>query len=230
MRYFKISEIGPRKENQDRFSIAEQSERLLCCVADGVGGVEFGGLASDFIVEQFKLLDGIPTFRELETWIKSCHEQLVRKSVFEWNGRAATTFTCGIISNNHIYGVHVGDSRVAIVRERDIEVVTDEHTEAGRRKKEDATLFEYLRFPRNSPIEAVVGIDGMLNIQRFYSQVRSKDRIVLSTDGFHDIFPLSELLSLSKRNLNFDMFASKLKTEIDNRILRDNLTVIVVEV
>lgn len=230
MKYFSLSNVGPRKENQDRFSIIERKERLLCCVADGVGGVEFGGIASEMVVESFKLLEGIPSFSELEIFIRKCHSELIKKSESELHGRAATTFTCGIISDKHIYGLHVGDSRASLIQNDKIILLTEIHTEAGRLNKKSSERDANYSFVRNTPIESVIGINGMLTTQRFFFEIRKKDRIILSTDGFHNIISNSDLLNLSQRNQNFDFFKTKLEIEIENRVLRDNLTAVVIEI
>lgn len=74
---------------------------------------------------------------------------------------------------------------------------------------------------------------GNMNLyapQKVYFQLNPSDRLIFSTDGFHDTISKRELRDISTVNSSFEQFNKQLVIEIENRVLKDNTTFITVEI
>ena len=52
MKYFTYTNIGPRDINEDSFFATIKDGTLYACIADGVGGMDYGDIVSKFAAIQ----------------------------------------------------------------------------------------------------------------------------------------------------------------------------------
>src|SRR5262249_1185441 len=118
-----------------------RSHGALVVLADGVGGLERGEVASQLAVETT-----IAGFREAKP--NTPPSQLLFRLVNAANlavydhgmenrdrGRMATTRTCSLLRNNEITIGHVGDCRVYLIQEGRIRRVSVDHSYAAMQLK-----------------------------------------------------------------------------------------------
>lgn len=222
---------GPRSENEDSFSVKNCGANLYSCIADGVGGSKCGRLASKHSVESF--MSKIETsggrlkeiLLEINEEIKSLQEKFP-----ECKGMA-TTFTGCQIKNYKLLGVHLGDSRLCVLRGNGIKQLTDTHTEASRLLKAGKlSTTDFLEYPRKHIIESALGMAGELTIQVFDFELLQGDRIILTTDGFHDLIKKYEFRDLSIKSKDLATFGRLLVDLLLSRKLSDNATFVAIEV
>ena len=96
---------------------------------------------------------------ELQEIIKSAHQKLkdLQSINVECKGMA-TTFTGCLITGNLLNGVHVGDSRLCILRGNGIKQLSENHTEVERLLKAGKIKWEDVEtYPRKHILESAVG-------------------------------------------------------------------------
>lgn len=231
MKYFTYTDIGPRAVNEDSFYAVIKNGELYACVADGVGGIGLGDFASQFVTKLF--VENIDNFKVAPLICSNTINSKLAEytnNKFE-NKNAATTFTAAIINLNSLNGVHVGDSRICILRGNGIKQITEEHNEAGRLVREGKLSVADKKFyPRKNIVEHIMGNLNLYSPQSIYFELEPFDRIIFSTDGFHDVITKKEIRDISINNKSFDQFNKQLVVEVENRMLKDNTTFISIEV
>lgn len=227
--FYGLSITGPRLENEDSYDVELYQNSLIASVADGVGGRKCGAIASKLACETFKNEAKINS--DTNDIVSKIQNKIVNFSkTTESCVGLASTFSGCYINDRIVTVIHVGDSRICILRGNGIRQITYEHTEGFRLlKKGLLTQEQYLNYPRKHVIESAFGIENDFMFQTLSFKINYGDRILISTDGFHNIFSKQELRDFSLSN-NLENLYSVLKNEINNRKLVDNTTFVIIEV
>jgi len=114
--YATYTDKGSRENNEDSIVVRESEGRLLLVVADGLGGLDCGEVASKIACDTAaRLFEKMEEVNEanLESMIKSCDMDICEYQ----NGnpeceKMRTTFSMVVCANKKVYRSHVGDSRV----------------------------------------------------------------------------------------------------------------------
>lgn len=197
--------------NEDRTLIKRYDNgAFLIAVADGIGGEPAGDLAAQIVVESLESFNQ-DSDAPLEDLIRSIRAagRLILKEV-DRNQRLegmGTTTTAVFNRENLSHWIHVGDSRLYLVRKRKIKQITEDHTPAGILLAEGEITKEEARIHplRNLLFECVGCGDFSADSGTF--RVTEGDILLLATDGLHTAFPeetISEILHLTpdlKENL-----------------------------
>jgi protein phosphatase len=228
---FKYSDKGSRIENQDTVEALELNGFYIACVADGVGGGNCGKLASQTIVDLF-ISNKYDTNINLTEVIETAHNKIkYLQSVNTDCSGMATTFTGCIIDGNNLKIVHVGDSRLCILRGNGIQQLTDSHTEAYRLYRAGKIKFEDIKnYPRRHILESAVGIDENLTIQSLEFGLLQGDRILLTTDGVHDIISKQEFRDLSMRSDSVTVYGYEIVSLLKSKKITDNVSFVILSV
>lgn len=232
MKFVKYTATGSRKDNQDSLAVFETGEGICACVADGVGGQEHGGYASHFVVAEFEWYCKEIKHPDLTAFANNTNARLIGAVKDEFNGaNSSTTFTGGVIMDQIVRGIHVGDSRVCVLRGNGIKQLTQVHTELGRLIREgkvDAN--DKKNYRGRNILEQAFGRAENFNPQQFEFDLLVGDRILFSTDGFHETLTKEEIRDLSIRYNSVEELCRQFIIELDNRMLTDNSTFICIEV
>jgi len=228
---YEYTNKGRRAENQDSFGYKKLDYVIIGCIADGVGGVSGGKIASQYSVDNY--LEKVTDINDnLNIVIEDIHRSIVklqRKKV--QYDRMATTFTGCVVSKNKIKGVHLGDSKLFILRRDSIRQFTSSHTEVGRLLRTGKlTKEEAKSYPRKNFIESAIGMKDTITIQTFEFELEQYDRILLTTDGVHNVVSNIEFRDLSKKNKNINGFGDDLVTLLKDKPTSDNFTFLIIEI
>jgi protein phosphatase len=195
IRYAALSDTGlVRESNQDT---AYAGSRLLA-VADGYG--EGGAPASAAAVEVLKHLEagGIPA-GDLLNVLKDAIEQAER-AVHGLAGsgssstEAGTTLTAMLWTGSQLALVHVGDSRVYLLRDGELFRITHDHTmvqsmvDDGRLSPEEAASH-----PQRSMLVRALGRGADATPDMRLHDARRGDRYLLCSDGLSTVVPTEEI-------------------------------------
>lgn len=203
---------------------------MAVAVADGLGGLLGGEFAANLAVQVFS--DTIrrsprPDLREV---IGDIHAAIIAEQQRDTNKRSmATTFSGALLEGDHLYGVHCGDTRVSIARNKGIMRLTTDHTEA-QRLYQDGKLSrsELAVYPRKNILASALGIQGSPKIDTFSIELLAGDRILLTSDGFHNRILLREARKLLDHASSPQHFCLLIQGEMELRKPDDNYSVIVV--
>lgn len=231
MNHIQISSQGPRAENQDCAAVEELSDgSLLCCVADGVGGHNGGKVASNEAIHIFINLVKQNVY-SLEDCALKTHEAISKMSVSDPSlFGMATTLSAVLISENRITGIHCGDSRVYLLRANGIKQLTDDQTEVarlikiGKLTKEDA-----IDYPRKNVLYSAIGGNKTPELQVLNFDIKSGDRLILTTDGAHNFLPKRFLRDASIASNSIGLLITKLEQQLLASELNDNYTIVAVQ-
>ena len=126
------SDVGfVREKNED--SLLLDDEKGIFCVADGVGGLPFGDLASRLAVKFFAALvhdsDDCSTIEELRQISSQIHKDIVDcgQLVGGENGIATTFSAVRLLSDKFIFS-HVGDSLIFLNQGSGFQKISKCHT------------------------------------------------------------------------------------------------------
>jgi PPM family protein phosphatase len=232
MEYYKYTNIGPRERNEDSLYVDIHYNSVFASIADGVGGLPHGEIASKFVIEKFKnniLAENKLSFREMLIETNSDLEKLAKDEFHvDFIG---TTFSGLYANNKRIKGIHIGDSRVILIRAGEIQILTTDHSELGRLIREKKiSQKESKNYIRKNIIEFVLGNKEHFKFMEFDIESKPNDRLLISTDGFHESITNDIILRISNKYKSLKEVHRKLIIEVENRVLRDNTSFICIEI
>jgi PPM family protein phosphatase len=229
-------------DNETRVYGGSQGKLLI--IADGMGGEAAGERACTIAVDQvttyvlnslawcFRLEEGSEHDFEdhLKEALESCQKSI--QSVIDKHPemkRMGTTMTMVYIVWPRAFVVHVGDSRCYLLRNRQLDQITVDHTmseimaEAGPMSREEA---------RHSPMghalwNVLGGCSNELAVDVYKLTLERDDILLLCTDGLYDMVPHEELQELLNSNTSAEAACRKLVDLANKNGGRDNITVIV---
>jgi len=221
------SDIGClRKNNEDSFGYWEpedddefQRKGRVAVVADGMGGYEGGQEASRLAVEAllcvYRDFAGDDPQQALVAGLQAAHDGIRNyASAHPALQGMGTTCTAVAIVEDALYYVHVGDTRLYLIRDGKIRQVTRDHSyvgrlvEAGMISREEAETH-----PQRNILTAAVGTADELTMDSpgRPERLRSEDVLVLCSDGLwgmvHDHEILGALREQSAERAGRDLIA-----------------------
>lgn len=212
--YAEISSPGPVRENNEDFVGFWQPQTLeekrgrgaIAALADGVGGLDHGEVASRLAVEtslsffRGDIDDKSP--QQTITQIFNAANLAVYDRTMENHGRSpmATTLCVVILKDDEIVVGNVGDSRVYLIRKGEIKQLSTDHSYVGMQQKfgliseQDAKTSEH-----RSVLTRSVGQDPMIRVDVETTTVFKGDRVVLCSDGLYAHVADSEIAEIVMR-------------------------------
>ncbi|MGQ3673596.1 PP2C family protein-serine/threonine phosphatase [Xanthobacter sp. TB0136] len=202
----------------------------IACVADGLGGMGGGDIASKLAVSTFRkyLEKREATDAALAAAAKEAHLEIhAAQQSGEKQNRMATTLTAIAISNAGMVGVHCGDTRAVIARGNGIKKLTKDHSE-GQRLFEAGKLTkdELATYQRKHILDSALGDKGDPRIETFQFDVQSGDRLFLTSDGVHNLILLRELQRMAILSPTPAELVDKVREEVEERGPMDNFSIV----
>ena len=243
MQYYGMTDIGMhRKENQDRVEVpAENSKVKLFIVADGMGGANAGGVASQMAIEYIKnsIFDGI----EETGYEREKLEALMKKAIIDANNYVynksktnseyegmGTTVSVALIVKNKVYIGHIGDSRIYRIRKHIMRQLTKDHSyvqelyRSGTITKEEAE-----NHPQKNILLKVLGCEPEVEPDVIVKGFIKDDVLLLCSDGLTNMVDkddIHEMITEGKKNLKDT--CNNLISHSKNNGGYDNISVILV--
>ena len=224
------SEAGVKPDNEDCVGIRVPPEPELtakgiaCVIADGVSAADAGKEASETCVQNF-LYDYYST---PDSWAVKTSAHKVLTALNRWlyaQGQSyidaqkgyITTFSALVIKSQTAHIFHVGDTRIYLYRDGELEQITKDHTAFVA--------------PGQSYLARALGIDVGVDIDYRSMPVQKDDLFLLSSDGVHDYISHRQLKDLMASNTaNLDELCDKLIDTATNANSQDNLSVQVLQI
>jgi len=215
--------------NEDAFVC----EPPLFAIADGMGGARAGEVASGLAAAALQENDVNGTGAERVVALM----QAANRSVYERSRRDAdvagmgTTMTVALVENGGVTFGHVGDSRAYVLRDGELEQLTDDHSlvaELVRGGKLSAEEAEH--HPQRSVITRALGTDPDVDVDTFTVLGHEGDVFVLCSDGLTDMVADDEIGAvLSERRESLEDAANELVRRANKAGGQDNITVVAFE-
>jgi protein phosphatase len=215
-----------------------RSHGFLFAVADGVGGMDLGEVASATAVkvlsEEFpKAPSGsmlISLLPRLVTEANAAVHDLTLSN--EYRGKKmATTLVCCALRFDQAIVSHVGDSRCYLVRNGQAKQVTQDHTWVNEQRKLGLlTAEEAATSDSRHILIRSIGTEMFVSPDTTAITVQPNDHLVLCSDGLHDEMKEELIARIVSQKKNIQEIASELvarAVEIDGN---DNTTAQVIRI
>lgn len=190
-----------RDHNEDACGThAEASGCAVLVVADGVSSSEGGETASEMAVEVTlrAYREGpasTPSGQRLYRAIQQANIEIYDRAMVvpELRGMS-TTLTAAAVDRGQLTAVHVGDSRLYLVRGGEVTQLTKDHTVAAERVRLGLLGAERARtHPERSTLTRSVGRELIVSRDRLGRMLEQGDVLVLCSDGLHNVLADAEL-------------------------------------
>ncbi len=232
VRSFGMTDIGKvRKDNEDAFLIDER--RRVYAVADGLGGLPGGGVASHIAISELKRFleqSSNGTTDDYDKLYDNLH-QCVQKEGRKVNTEIGigTTLTILYLHNKTFTINHVGDCAAFLLRDDEFRQLTIDHTmEQEIRSKLAPGQKTYVPEYFAHTLTRCLGQSGEISPDVIEEELMTDDRILLCTDGVTKVFEDSELSDLLASLEKPEDLVSHLIEEGNKRGGPDNSTAIAV--
>jgi PPM family protein phosphatase len=231
-----LSDVGTERDhNEDACAtIVDEPGRAVVVVADGVSGAAGGEVASAMAVEVV-----LRAYREdaagsagqrLYRAVQQANIEIYDRAVAvpELRGMA-TTLTAIALDGGDLTAVHVGDSRLYLVRGGEITQLTKDHTVAADKVRYGLMSAEKARsHPDRAVLTRSVGRELIVSRDRLGRPVERGDVLVLCSDGLHNVLDDAEIARLCAAPA--DEACRALVAAANARGTADNLTAAVVRI
>ncbi len=173
-----------RENNEDAMAILDPEDPkrgTLFLIADGLGGMPRGELASDkAIAEMERIFNAQNEFVDasfLRDWIQEVNTKLYNvNKYFAPDERMATTLTTSLFYKNKLMIAHVGDTRLYQLRQGKWKQLTTDHA-TGRNE-----------------LTRAVGLFHTVDIDLYQLDVEVGDIYLQCTDGFYTMVSQREIV------------------------------------
>ncbi|HVE73070.1 MAG TPA: Stp1/IreP family PP2C-type Ser/Thr phosphatase [Thermoanaerobaculia bacterium] len=231
-----------RSENQDFGMYTTTQEELqshpggrLLIVADGMGGHRGGATASRLAAETVKAQFLGSETTDIPTALR---ESLTRANarIFaeaqanpELRGMGTTTSVLAVRGEQG-WLAHVGDSRIYLVRNDEIQQLTDDHSLVATMVREGLlTSAEAETHPRRNVLQRSMGVAEDVEVDlRGPFELHPGDTFILCSDGLHGLVKEPELKEIAAKPI--EAAADEFLRKALERGAPDNVTVIVARV
>ncbi len=215
-----------RKENQDVSRICAVNDGVLCLICDGMGGRAGGLRAATLAADIFSY-----TLKERTRFFpKKTATETVKAALTEALNAAnravydeaetdvalsgmGTTLAALFLYGKYAYILHVGDSRVWLLRGEKLRLLTADHTAAGEN--------------RSTVLTRAVGVLAEAVPDVTTVSLRRGDRFLLTTDGLHNALDTAALSSCLRRAYAPSEAAEMLVGDAASCAGNDNMTAVV---
>ncbi|MBO9413464.1 MULTISPECIES: protein phosphatase 2C domain-containing protein [unclassified Ruegeria] len=198
VRYSARSHVGlKRKLNED--AVLALPEESLWMVADGMGGHEGGDYASRLVADMVAAIPpGLPPadrLVKLRDVLQQAHSAIRQEAETRGGKTMGTTVACMMLANGHFVGLWAGDSRIYLLRDNRIQMLTTDHSVvadlvlAGQMSWDEAE-----QHPQSNAINRAVGVGDVLELDKIRGEVQPGDRFLICSDGLskYATFPMLE--------------------------------------
>jgi protein phosphatase len=246
VQYGQASDFGKvRTNNEDAMSAyipntrqRARSHGFLFAVADGVGGMDLGEVASatavKVLAEEFpKAQSGSMLINLLPKLIQQANDAVHDCTLdpqFRGRKMATTLVACALRYDQAVIS-HVGDSRCYLVRNRQVKQITQDHTWVNEQRKMGLlTAAEAAESDSRHVLIRSIGTEMFVSPDTTAITIQAGDVFVLCSDGLHDEMPESILAQIVTQDKKLPEIAAELvrrAVEIDGN---DNTTAQVIRV
>ena len=192
-------------------------------VADGVSSAEAGQEASRnavdrFLEEYYKTPDTWSVGHSGEKILSTINLRLYRKShefATESKGYLCT-FSAVVIKSRTAHFFHVGDSRIYLLRNGELKVITQDH----KASIADGKFF----------LTRAMGMDNRLNVDYGRLPLQNGDQLLLCSDGIHDFIDDNQIYNYLSKSDSADERAKQLVDYALEQGSDDNISTVVCNV
>jgi protein phosphatase len=219
-----------RRHNEDSYVI----EPPLFAIADGMGGAQAGEVASRLATAALKEAGANGGGEQrIADLIQEANRRVYDRSSSDPNTSGmGTTITVALVEDDRVAFGHVGDSRAYLIRQAQMEQLTEDHSlvnellKTGKLSREEAETH-----PQRSVITRALGTDPDVDVDTFSVRAEEGDLFLLCSDGLTDMVSEESILDVVERNRgDIDGALDALVKAANRGGGQDNITVVAFEI
>jgi len=209
--------------DSSRHFVFETERTLIIAVADGIGGMENGEVASEITLSRLRILAANLGENLTNEQIKQKFEDYTQQTHLEIGERGGSTLAGLLLYEGKVFRYHAGDSRIYLLRGGELRRLTVDHSlcESGGDPAAPSNIITnslggggsaFIEFAEIEPLE-------------------HNDIYLLSSDGLHDLISfdvISETLKLREEDLD-EALAEKLLWMAKEAGGKDNISVVTIK-
>lgn len=238
LHFFGISDIGLNRPTNQDFWTAKPDIGFFA-LADGMGGRKGGEIAAREAIESLEesirqLARRSHGFENQSTLFKELLHAIEEANLWVYKmgcdikplAGMGTTLACLLWTRNLIYYAHVGDSRIYRLRQKKLDLLTQDHSLFARwitKKKMIGPC------PPKNIITRAIGTKGRANPELMTTPPRPGDLFLLCSDGLSDAVPFLEIESILNTSPTLDSAAQEMIQRAKNKGSSDNITALIIE-
>ncbi|MFY9574983.1 MAG: Stp1/IreP family PP2C-type Ser/Thr phosphatase [Blastocatellia bacterium] len=203
-----LSDVGCQREiNEDSIRFIQPGDPdvlgekgVLVLVADGMGGHSGGEVASGMAIDVISRVyyqESGETQALLSRAFKQASREIYSVSEKDEGLKGmGTTCTALVLKNGAAHSAHVGDSRLYLVRDGQIYVMTEDHSEVMEMVKRGLISLEEARHhPDKNVILRAIGSHEEVEVSTWDEPfpIREGDSFLLCSDGLYDLVEDDEI-------------------------------------
>jgi protein phosphatase len=220
-----------RRRNEDEYVVAPP----LFAIADGMGGAQAGELASSLAagaVRDDESVSGSGERRVVDL-IQEANRRVYQRSSQDASASGmGTTMTVALVEDSAVVFGHVGDSRAYLIRDGQLEQLTEDHSlvaelvRSGKLSPEEAETH-----PQRSVITRALGTDPDVDVDTFSIPTHAGDLFMLCSDGLTSMVEDGAILEATEKHRDDLHAAVKALIRAANKGGgEDNITVVLFEI
>lgn len=236
-----VSDIGTTKKvNQDKYVYKvyeiNGEEAGVFAVADGVGGLESGEIASAMAVSgllkwwESRFLEIYSDYQKIEKSLKVCFEEINKEIMVmsdKTGKKMGTTFTVMIVYKNKAIICHIGDSRIYRYKSKmvssSIDIITKDHSKDIECQVDNMII-------KRPMLTQCLGVNSKIECDTKCIDIHKRDKYIICSDGIYktqDEKTIKKIISEQAKTMD-------VCCELINNAKRmgetDNITVISIEI
>ena len=215
-----------------------RSHGYLFAVADGVGGMEFGEIASStaisVVTQEFaKAQDGTMLMGLMPRLVHFANAAVYDTALTpQCRGKKiATTLVACALRHDQAVVSHVGDSRCYLVRDGQAKQITQDHTWVNEQRKLGLiSAGEMATSESRHVLIRSLGNEMFVSPDTIAVTVRPDDMLVLCTDGLHGALSDAAISKIASQKKDLDEIAQQLVARAVEDDGEDNTTAQVIRI
>ena len=236
-----------RLQNEDNYGIKQQkiSDRetiLLAAIADGMGGMSQGELASQLAIKtvlETPIFFQNQTIEQYQEWLENLFIQ-ANETVSNQLKDGGTTLSVIFAISQQLIISHVGDSRIYLLRQGQIKQLSQDHSLVAMLvASEQITEIESLEHPDRNVLTKSIGTKRRLSddyvqdlkqtTPELSMKLEHEDIILLCSDGVWDLVPKNEIAEIFTPDQNLQKSVDLTINKVLERGASDNATLLALQ-
>ena len=237
LKYSSCSDVGMRREeNQDSYAIFQAGSDRLFVVADGMGGVKGGAIASSLAIKtlakEFKNFENFE-IGKVSAVVVGANNVIYNRGIEmpEYAGMG-TTIVGLCFKGDQLLVINVGDSRAYRIRNSEVKQLTYDHTLVSELLRTGAITEDQVKdHPISHMLTRSLGPIPIVEVDcmEFEEKPKIGDRYIICSDGLYNMVSSEEMESVSAKS-SIENVASQLVATANQNGGVDNISCIVIEV
>ncbi|MDH6057163.1 PP2C family protein-serine/threonine phosphatase [Umezakia ovalisporum] len=233
-----------RLHNEDNYGVRQQQlsdteTMIVGVIADGMGGMSQGELASKLAVQivlEESISPNLKTPEQRNEWLIALFTK-VNESVATYVQDGGTTLSVILAMAQQLMIAHVGDSRIYLLRQGEIRQLSEDHSLIAMLVASgQITLEESINHPDRNVLTKFLGAkqrlsDGYVQDlsrtnQELAMKLENEDILLLCSDGVWDLVRENELLEIFNPHEDLQLSVDKSIEKVLQRGASDNATLL----